>query len=85
MKIGTFHTPPCNQGQIVEVSYTMIDGYVIRRSFDRSDRSRGYAISKAKNDDEGDYWNGEPTNSRWRKVSASELNRMFSQDYDVEF
>lgn len=85
MKIGTFHTPPRNQGQIVEVSYAMIDGQVIRRTCDQSDRSTEYAITKAKIDDEGDYWNGEPTNARWRKISASELARMFSQDYEVEF
>lgn len=39
MKIGTFHTPPRNQGQIVDVSYTQIDGLVIRQTLDRSDRS----------------------------------------------
>jgi hypothetical protein len=76
MKIGTFHTPPRNQGQIVEVSYTMIDGQVIRKTYDQSDRSTEYAASAALAHDEGDYWNQEPRNKRWRKISADDVQRM---------
>jgi hypothetical protein len=75
-QIGTFYTPPRNQGQIVEVSYTQIDGQVIRKTYDRSDGSVVYAISKAHVDDEGDYWNQEPRNARWRKISAADVQRM---------
>jgi hypothetical protein len=31
MKLGTFITPPMNQGQAVEVSYAQVDGMVIER------------------------------------------------------
>ena len=85
MKIGTFHTPPRNQGQIVDVSYTQIDGIIIRRIHDRSDRSTAYATSPARADDEGDYWNGAPPNKRWKQVAAAELNRQFGRDWDVQF
>lgn len=72
----TFHVPPANQGQIVEISYAMIDGVVIRRIYDRSDGSRSYATSKAHLDDEADYWNGEPTNVRWRNINEQEFQRI---------
>jgi hypothetical protein len=85
MKIGTFHTPPRNQGQIVEISYTQIDGRVIRKVFDQSDRTTEYAVADALDDDEGDYWNDEPGNSDWKPISAQELNRLFAADWDVEF
>jgi hypothetical protein len=75
-QIGTFYTPPENQGQIVEVSYTMIDGQVIRKTYDHSDRSTAYAISDATDTDEGDYWNGEPSNTDWREISAADVQRM---------
>jgi hypothetical protein len=74
--IGTFHTPPRNQGQIVIVSYTQIDGVVIRRTHDQSDQTTTYATSRAKISDEGDYWNGEPDNQRWKSVSSDEVDRM---------
>lgn len=34
-----FITPPENGGQIVEVSYSCTEDYVLERKFDRSDRS----------------------------------------------
>jgi len=71
-----FHTPPRNQGQIVEVTYAMIDDQVIRRIHDRSDMTTRYAISRASVGDEGDYWNREPHNCRWRKIGAAEVDRM---------
>ena len=76
MAIGTFHTPPANQGQIVEISYTQIDGTVIRRTYDRNDRSTIYHASKAHLKDEGDYWNGEPSNTRWKKITEADAERM---------
>lgn len=85
MKIGTFHTPPENQGQIVIVSYTMIDSTVIRKIYDRRDRSTVYAISEALESDEGDYWNGAPDNYDWMPISATELNRQFAEDWEVGF
>jgi hypothetical protein len=75
-KIGTFHTPPENQGQIVEVSYTMIDGVVIRRTYDQSDRTTEYATSDALDNDEGDYWNGEPENTDWTEITEAQFRRM---------
>lgn len=85
MKIGTFHTPPANQGQIIEVSYAMIDGLVIRRIHDRSDRRTEYATSQGLDNDEGDYWNCEPDNTDWEPISAQDLNRRFAEEYGVTF
>lgn len=34
-----FHIPPANQGQIVEVSYGWLEGALLRKSFDASDRT----------------------------------------------
>lgn len=82
--IGTFLTPPENQGQIVEVSYTMIDGEVIRKTFDQSDRTTQYAISDGLEGDEGDYQNGEPDNADWTPITAAELTRRFSE-YGINF
>ena len=71
-----FYTPPRNQGQIVEVSYGMVDGWVIRCTYDRHDRTTVYARSKAHLSDEGDYWNREPRNVRWKQITESEFERM---------
>jgi hypothetical protein len=70
-----FHTPPANQGQIVEVSYACSEGYVIRRRYDQSDRTTDYAIAKCLNDDDGDYWNGAPANKRWSALTGAKLER----------
>jgi hypothetical protein len=78
VRIGTFHIPPANQGQIVIISYTQIDGVVIRKSYDQSDRSTKYATSRARANDEGDYWNGEPPNARWKSVTSDEVGRMLA-------
>ena len=75
-----FHTPPRNQGQIVEVSYASADGYVIRRSLDQSpDGPTEYAISRCLSGDEGDYWNGGPRNRRWRKISEEKALGMLAE------
>lgn len=76
----TFHVPPRCQGQTVEYAYGMWMGVVYRRITDRSigpDRPGRvtYAQSQARLDDEGDYWNGEPSNRRWRTISEAELAR----------
>ncbi len=68
-----FHVPPVNQGQIVEVSYASDDGYVFRCRYDQSDRTKVYAMSRCLTGDEGDYWNGPPSNRRWRKISEDEI------------
>lgn len=46
----TLHTPPENQGQIVEVSYGWQAGCLYRRVVDRSDRSVSWSV--ASDDDE---------------------------------
>lgn len=68
-----WHVPPENGGRIVEVAYTARDGKVIRRTYDRSDRTTVYHISTRLMDDECDYWNHEPRNQRWRKMTRREL------------
>lgn len=75
-----FHVPPRNQGQIVEVAYAAVDGMVIQRVYDASDRSIDFYISKMLKDDEGDYWNGEPSNKRWRKMTNKELHQYGLED-----
>ena len=70
-----FHTPPRNQGQIVEVSYALVGSTVIRRTYDQSDRSIEFARSKSLISDEGDYWQTTPANRRWRKISEAEAQR----------
>jgi len=70
-----FHVPPRNQGQIVEVAYAAVDGMVIQRVYDRSDRSINFSTSKMLKGDEGEYWNGEPSNKRWRRMTIEELRQ----------
>lgn len=65
------HTPPENQGQIVEVSYGCRNGLVYKRVFDRSDRSESIYVSRMLADDEGD-WNDPPANKRWRRITEAE-------------
>jgi hypothetical protein len=73
---STFHVPPRCQGQTVEVSYgTTEDGKVIRHSLDRSDRTESYQIARQLASDEGDYWQAEPRNKRWRTMTAAEVKR----------
>lgn len=76
----TFHTPPENQGQIVDVSYALIGEIVIRKTHDRSNGETEYAESAVLASDEGDYWNGAPTNKRWRKLNSREVAYMFEGD-----
>jgi hypothetical protein len=73
---STFHTPPRCQGQIVEVSYGATeDGFVIRHSLDRSDNTESYQIARQLVSDQGDYWQAEPRNRRWRTMTAAEVKR----------
>lgn len=73
--VQAWHVPPRCQGQIVEVSYGVwADGHggslVARRAEDRSDGSVTYAVAPAADDDQGDYWNAEPTPAgEWNEVS----------------
>lgn len=69
----TFHVPPRNQGQIIIVSYAAAYPYVLRHQHDRSDNSHSYEISHMHSKDECDYWNGEPPNRRWRRMTAEEV------------
>lgn len=68
-----FHVPPANQGQMIIISYAAAYPYVLRHQHDRSDNSHSYEISRVVSNDEGDYWNGEPPNRRWREMTAEEL------------
>lgn len=67
-----FHIPPQNGGRIVEVAYAAKDGKVFRRTFDQSDRTTVYHVSAQLMDDECDYWQREPRNQRWRKMTRKE-------------
>ena len=73
-----FITPPECQGQIVTYSYatTVIKrkAYVIKERYDASDRTTTYSISRMLVGDQGDYWNGRPSNRRWRKISQAEFD-----------
>ena len=75
-----FHVAPRNRGQIVEVAYAACYGYVIRRITDQSVGTGRpgrvqYAVSKMLLSDEGDYWQTEPANRRWRLISEDEALR----------
>lgn len=69
----TFYVAPINQGQAVEVAYAGWDGIVYKRVTDRSlkpdnpERVR-YWSSKMLLSDEGDYWQTEPSNKRWKRL-----------------
>ena len=69
----TFHTPPENGGQIVTESYACDaeNNQVVMRQYDASDRTTEYYASRALVDDDGDYWNGAPSNKQWRKVEPA--------------
>lgn len=69
------HTPPECQGQTVNVSYGMWGGYVYRHTHDRGDQSHSYARSVALIGDEGDYWDEEPKNRRWKSITEAEFIR----------
>ena len=68
------HVAPEDQGQIVECSYGHHNGYVYRRTWDRSDNSERFDASPMLVDDDGEYWNGPPANRRWRRISADEFD-----------
>lgn len=71
----TFHVPPRNQGQIVEVAYGADSaGLVFRRTLDRSDGSTRYAVADSADcgcDSECscfEPWNGEPSGFDWVSI-----------------
>lgn len=73
----TFHVPPENQGQIVEVSYAVTPAGVIARTMDRSDGEVKYAIHKWTRalDEWDDPWNTPPPVARgWRPISEREVD-----------
>jgi hypothetical protein len=75
-----FYVSGRNQGQIVEVAYAACYGDVVRRVIDQSigigrPGRVEYAVSKMRADDEGDYWQTEPKNKRWRKITEAEAQR----------
>ena len=67
----TMHTPPKNQGQIVETSYGWYEGRLYRRTVDASD---GSVVWEVADEDESDqlppYWiprNGPPQIDTWTR------------------
>lgn len=76
----TFYTPPVYQGQIVEVSYAIVEDGVIERVYDRGDRTESYALAAwtpALEDwanNEGP-WNTPPPSANWETVSAGDVAR----------
>jgi len=77
-----FHTAPEDQGQIVTVSYAMVDGTVLRHTYDASDREERFARSQALAADQGDYWDGAPKNRRWKTITRAEFDRLCHPDED---
>ncbi len=65
------HTPPCNQGQIVEVSYGWHEGRLYMRIYDRSDRATSASWYIADEDEANaihESWhpvNSEPNVTEW--------------------
>lgn len=68
---NVWHVPQCNQGQIVEVAYRAHDGYVYRRTTDKSTLLVTYHRSPILMWDDEDYWNAPPKNKRWAKCSEN--------------
>jgi hypothetical protein len=73
------HTPPIDQGQIVEYSYGATPEGVFMHVLDRSDRTEQWWFvpwSKAKREDkrgDTDYWNRRPlvSDKQWEKITVS--------------
>lgn len=70
------HTPPENQGQIVEVSYGWHDGDLYERTYDHSDRTSVWSrapkrVSARLATTDWEPWNGEPPVStrQWRRCA----------------
>lgn len=64
-----FHTPPKCSGQTVLASYGCDDnGFVYRKIIDQSDNAMTIDRSRMLMDDDGDYYNSEPRNKRWREI-----------------
>lgn len=84
--LNTFYTTPANQGQATEVSYASTSsGLVVRRILDRSlglgnPERETYAVSKIKKDDDGEYWQSEPSNARWKKVAYAKVLELFDPE-----
>lgn len=63
--VTQFHVAPRDQGQMVEVAYGLwVHGcggcMLVRRTTDRSTGEVEYATAAAREDEEGDFWNGAP-------------------------
>ena len=67
----TLHTPPRNQGQIVEVSYGWVNETLYQRVHDRSDRSTHWYCATAEDEVDAyiesgrEPWNEEPAIETW--------------------
>jgi hypothetical protein len=83
-----FHVSARNQGQIVEIAHAACYGNVVRRITDQSIGTGRpsrveYAVATMMADDEGDYWQTEPANRRWRKISEAEAQRYLNGETEV--
>lgn len=72
-----FHTPPQNQGQIVEYSYGYSEhfGSVMMRCHDRSDNSTSYYLGESEEEtdmEDADYWDRKPLISEWQEVTEEQ-------------
>lgn len=72
------HTPPENQGQIVEISYGWHEGDLYKRVYDRSDRStQWYRASSQRQINRyiasgSEPWDEEPSISAWKACDDPE-------------
>lgn len=85
----TFLTAPEDEGQVIDVSYAACGDRIFSRSYDRSDGSTTYSVAPILSRDWRWYetWvacNGAPPipNSRWRKISESEVMRIARAFFD---
>lgn len=82
----TFHIPLQNQGQIVEVSYAMVEEGIVMRVYDRSDKSEYFRLATwtarlEKWADSVGPQNDEPPTKQWSgKLSAARVARLLDDD-----
>lgn len=79
--VDRFHTPPRNQGQIVEVSYGASPDFAVMRSYDRSDGDTTYFVAPWTKKlsswwESVGPWNDVPPVTNWRRLrsTSKELN-----------
>lgn len=72
----SYHIPPSNQGQTIEVGYLQVGDALLRRTEDRSTGRVTYAVANLEPEevDSIEPWNDEPdiAERRWRTISAAD-------------